>query len=54
MNHLPKVYQPVMKRAKSICIGVENEYLDDIKLLINPCADFSVKVSVFNILLTPP
>jgi predicted nucleotidyltransferase len=42
MNHLPKVYQPVMKRAKSICIGVENEYWDDIEVLIKSCADFMV------------
>lgn len=42
MNHLPKVYQPVMKRAKSICIGIENEYWDDIKVLIKACADFMV------------
>jgi streptomycin 3"-adenylyltransferase len=40
MNHLPEIYQPVMKRAKSICIGVENEYWDDIKVLIKPCIDF--------------
>lgn len=42
MNHLPKMYQPVMKRAKSICIGVENEYWDDIKALIKSCSDFMV------------
>lgn len=40
MNYLPKVYQPVIKRAKSICIGVENEYWEDIKLLVKPCTDF--------------
>ncbi|NNM59958.1 MAG: DUF4111 domain-containing protein [Legionellales bacterium] len=40
MSHLPKVYQPVMKRAKSICIGVENEYWGDIQELVKPCADF--------------
>jgi len=40
MKHLPKIYQPVMKRAKSICIGVENEYWDDIKVNIKSCADF--------------
>ena len=42
MNHLPKKYQPVMKRAKSICIGIENERWDDIETLIHPCADFMV------------
>ena len=40
INHLPKIYQPVMKRAKSICIGVENEYWDDIEVLIKACANF--------------
>lgn len=40
MSHLPKVYRPVMKRAKSVCIGVENEYWDDIEGLIKPCAGF--------------
>lgn len=25
-NRLPEVYQHVMMRAKSICMGVENEY----------------------------
>ncbi|MBA3603901.1 MAG: DUF4111 domain-containing protein [Parachlamydiaceae bacterium] len=43
MNHLPKIYQPLMKRAKSICIGEENEYWDDIEVLIKPCADFMVE-----------
>lgn len=42
LNHLPKVYRPVMKRAKSICIGVENEYWEDIKVLVQSCADFMV------------
>lgn len=42
MGHLPKPYQPVMTRAKSICIGVENEYWDDIEVLIKDCADFMV------------
>lgn len=42
INRLPKKYQPVMKRAKSICIGVENEHWDDIETLIKPCADFMV------------
>ena len=30
MNHLSKEYQPVMQRAKSICLGVEKEYWDDL------------------------
>jgi predicted nucleotidyltransferase len=42
INHLPKKYQPVMKRAKSICIGKENEYWDDVEVLIKSCADFIV------------
>lgn len=42
INHLPEIYQPVMKRAKSICIGIENERWDDLKMLIKPCADFMV------------
>lgn len=40
--HLPKVYQPVMRRAKSICIGVEKEHWNDIQELIKSCADFMV------------
>lgn len=42
MHRLPKVHQPVMKRAKSICIGTENEHWDDIEVLIKSCADFMV------------
>jgi len=42
INQLPERHQPVIKRAKSICIGIENEYWDDIKVLIKPCADFMV------------
>lgn len=40
INHLSEDYQSVMKRAKMICIGEEEEYWDDIKQLIKPCADF--------------
>ncbi len=40
INHLPKHFQPVMKRAKLICIGEENEHWDDLKKLVKPCADF--------------
>lgn len=47
MKHLPKVYQPVMMRAKSICMGIEKEYWDDISALIRPCAEFMVdKINV--------
>lgn len=42
MQYLPEVYQPVMMRAKSICIGIENEHWDDIKKLIKPCVDFMI------------
>lgn len=40
VSRLPKEYQPVLERAKSICIGETNEYWDDIVNLIQPCADF--------------
>ncbi|MEK6734172.1 MAG: aminoglycoside adenylyltransferase family protein, partial [Pseudomonadota bacterium] len=39
-NRLPEIYQPVINRAKSISIGLEEENWDDIKLLVKPCADF--------------
>lgn len=42
INHLPEKHQIVMKRAKSICIGLENEHWDDIKMFIKPCADYMV------------
>ena len=42
MNHLPKIHHAVMKRAKSIAIGIENEYWDDIEVRIKSCADFMV------------
>lgn len=42
INRLPEIYQPVMKRAKSICIGEENEHWEDITDKIQPCADFMV------------
>lgn len=40
IERLPKMYQPVMNRAKHICIGLEEEYWDDINVLVKPCADF--------------
>ena len=42
MQYLPKKYQPVMKRAQSICVGIEKEHWNDIKELIKPCGDFMV------------
>lgn len=42
MSQLPEMYQPVMKRARSICVGLENEYWDDVQELIKPCADFMI------------
>lgn len=42
INNLPEEYKPVIKRACAICIGEENEYWDDIKALIQPCADYIV------------
>lgn len=40
INCLPEQYQPVMLRARAIYIGEKNEYWDDIKPLVMPCADF--------------
>jgi predicted nucleotidyltransferase len=40
IERLPKMYQPVMNRAKYICIGLEDEYWDDINLLVKSCVDF--------------
>lgn len=42
LQHLPKLYQLVMQRAKLICKGIENEYWNDIQTAIKPCADFIV------------
>ncbi len=40
INHLPEKYRPVIKRAKTICTGKEQEHWDDIQELIKPCANF--------------
>lgn len=42
IHRLPKDYHPVMKRAKAICIGDENEYWSDVETLIRPCAQFLI------------
>lgn len=40
--HLEEQFRPVLHRAKSICIGDENEYWEDVKRDIRPCAEFMV------------
>lgn len=42
IHHLPEEHQPVMQRAKLICIGVENEHWDDIYSFVKPCAEFMI------------
>lgn len=42
IDRLPEKYVPVMKRARAIYLGEENEYWDDIQSLVKPCADFIV------------
>jgi hypothetical protein len=37
------LYQPIMKPAKIISIGEENEYWDEIKVLIKPCSYCIIK-----------
>ena len=43
IDYLPEEYQSVMRRACAICIGAEKEYWDDVKTLIQPCADYMVR-----------
>jgi streptomycin 3"-adenylyltransferase len=43
IERLPEKYQAVMKRAKDICMGEENENWNDIIVLIKPCSDFMVE-----------
>lgn len=42
MHDLPEIYHPVIKRAKAICTGSENEYWDDIRTLLKPCAEYMI------------
>lgn len=42
ISRLSKEHQHVMNRAKSICVGLENEHWDDIKEITKSCADFIV------------
>jgi streptomycin 3"-adenylyltransferase len=43
LDRLPLEYQPVMKRAKVICIGEMHEYWNDLQSLIQPCSGFILK-----------
>jgi predicted nucleotidyltransferase len=40
INRLPEQYQPVMERAKAICIGKEKEHWGDMQERIKPCAQY--------------
>ncbi|GGI87776.1 aminoglycoside adenylyltransferase family protein [Legionella impletisoli] len=40
IERLPSKYRPVMKRAKSICTGNEEEHWDDLDGFVKTCADF--------------
>lgn len=42
IHRLPKIYQSVMIRAKSICMGIENEHWEDMESILKSCADFMV------------
>ena len=39
IERLPEAYRPVLRRAKAICIGKEDEHWDDLRDLLKPCAD---------------
>lgn len=43
LDHLPREFTSVMQRAKSICVGLETEFWDDIDALIKPCADYMIE-----------
>ena len=47
IHHLPEKYQIVMKRAKSICVGIEKERWDDLTNAIKSCADFMLDQNNF-------
>lgn len=40
MDRLPREYQPVLERARLICIGEVNESWHDMQELLQPCANF--------------
>lgn len=54
IERLPEIHQVVMKRAKSICIGDENEYWEDIKASLEPCADWILqKINTIKLFINP-
>lgn len=54
IERLPEIHQVVMKRAKSICIGDENEYWEDIKASLEPCADWLLqKINTIKLFINP-
>ncbi|MBI5122820.1 DUF4111 domain-containing protein [Candidatus Roizmanbacteria bacterium] len=42
INKLPDEFKKVMERARSICLGEDFEHWEDMKQLIQPCADLMV------------
>ncbi|KTD57870.1 aminoglycoside nucleotidyltransferase ANT9 [Legionella shakespearei] len=54
IERLPEIHQDVMSRAKSICIGDENEYWEDIKASLEPCADWMLqKINTIKLSINP-
>jgi hypothetical protein len=43
IERLPVEYQPVMQRAKAICIGLEDERWNDLKSQLRPCAEWILR-----------
>lgn len=54
IERLPKIHQGVMNRAKSICIGDEDEYWEDINTSLEPCADWILqKINTIKLSINP-
>lgn len=54
IERLPEIHQVVMKRAKSICIGDENECWEDIKASLELCADWILqKINTIKLFINP-
>lgn len=43
IKRIPEIHQAVINRAKSICVGHEDEYWEDIKASLEPCADWMLQ-----------